>query len=241
MFSKAFFDAVRTNILNGILSQSQVDALNAIDASWQKHGNTDPQAKAYVLSTIQNEVGNGMLPKAENLNYSAEQIHAVWPTRFPTTGAAQLYAHNPVKLGNFVYAGRYGNGDVASGDGFKYRGHGYQTTFKDAFKMFGGLLGVDLVTDPSVLDRDVGLAADVLIIGMVRGLYTGKKIGDYFTATKADAYDARDTVNPDKQRVGQSIALNWAKWWAALKVNAPISKRIAVVATPTAPPQATGG
>jgi putative chitinase len=60
----------------------------------------------------------------ENLSYSPERISAVWPSRFPTVASATPYAHSPAKLANFVYASRMGNGDVASGDGWKYRGAG---------------------------------------------------------------------------------------------------------------------
>ena len=42
----------------------------------------------------------------EDLNYSLDQLMKVWPSRFPTAAAAQPYAGNPQKLGNFVYGGR---------------------------------------------------------------------------------------------------------------------------------------
>lgn len=60
----------------------------------------------------------------ESLNYSAARLTKVWPKRFPTLAAAAPYAQNEQKLGSFVYANRLGNGDVGSGDGFRYRGRG---------------------------------------------------------------------------------------------------------------------
>jgi putative chitinase len=61
----------------------------------------------------------------ENLYYSSpERIAQVWPSLFRTAGAAAAYAKSPVKLGSKVYAGRNGNGDEASGDGYRYRGRG---------------------------------------------------------------------------------------------------------------------
>src|SRR4029453_2056107 len=60
----------------------------------------------------------------ESLNYSAERLTKVWPNRFPTVAAAEPFARNEQKLGNKVYANRLGNGDEASGDGFRYRGRG---------------------------------------------------------------------------------------------------------------------
>jgi putative chitinase len=59
----------------------------------------------------------------ENLNYSVERLPQVWPSRFSAANAAR-YSHNPERLANNVYADRNGNGDEASGDGYRYRGRG---------------------------------------------------------------------------------------------------------------------
>lgn len=62
----------------------------------------------------------------ENLNYSAERLAAVWPTRFSGANLpyASVCAYNPEFLANRVYCDRMGNGDVASGDGWTFRGAG---------------------------------------------------------------------------------------------------------------------
>lgn len=50
---------------------------------------------------------------------------------------ATVYAHHPESLANYVYANRMGNGDEASGDGYKYRGRGMlQVTGKDGYRAF---------------------------------------------------------------------------------------------------------
>jgi predicted chitinase len=47
------------------------------------------------------------------------------------------YAHNPENLANYVYAGKNGNGDEVSGDGYKYRGRGLiQLTGKNNYDKF---------------------------------------------------------------------------------------------------------
>lgn len=67
----------------------------------------------------------------ENLNYSAEGLMRVWPSRFPTMAIASQYARQPEKIANFVYANRMGNGPPESGDGWRHRGRGWlQTTGK---------------------------------------------------------------------------------------------------------------
>lgn len=61
----------------------------------------------------------------ESLYYSTpERLMKIWPSRFRTLVEATPYAKNPEKLANNVYANRMGNGDEASGDGYKYRGRG---------------------------------------------------------------------------------------------------------------------
>lgn len=91
----------------------------------------------------------------ENLNYRASRLIAVWPKRFPTLAFAQQYEFNPEKLGNFVYANRIGNGNEASGDGFRYKGRGLiQLTGRSNYAAATtalSLQGLDLVVNPDDL------------------------------------------------------------------------------------------
>ncbi|MCL2829441.1 MAG: glycoside hydrolase family 19 protein [Betaproteobacteria bacterium] len=61
----------------------------------------------------------------EDLHYSADRLRNVWPRHFPDQYIAEAYAFSPVKIGNRAYANRMGNGDEASGDGYRFRGRGY--------------------------------------------------------------------------------------------------------------------
>ncbi|MGH8559690.1 MAG: glycoside hydrolase family 19 protein [Methylococcales bacterium] len=73
----------------------------------------------------------------ENLNYSAERLHEVFRSRFPTLQSAQPYGHQPEKIGNKIYGDRLGNGPESSGDGYKYRGRGaIQLTGHDNYQAF---------------------------------------------------------------------------------------------------------
>lgn len=97
----------------------------------------------------------------ENLNYSAERLMAVWPSRFPTHAGAQLYARNPPKLAEKVYGGRLGND--TPGDGARYIGRGLlQVTGKDNYRAVGQAIGVDLVHTPELLAQpDIALRASI--------------------------------------------------------------------------------
>ncbi len=104
--------------------------------------------KEYFLAQIAHETG-GLTRSVENLNYSAERLTQIWPTRFPTIESAKPYANNPEKLANKVYANRMGNGPPESGDGYRYRGRGYiQITGKDGYRQTGLRAGIDLVANP---------------------------------------------------------------------------------------------
>ena len=79
----------------------------------------------------------GFTALEENLNYKAATLRKIFPKYFPTDEIANEYASMPNKqqaIANKVYANRMGNGDEASGDGFKYKGRGLiQLTGKDNY------------------------------------------------------------------------------------------------------------
>lgn len=106
----------------------------------------------------------------EGLTFTTpERIRDVWPLRFwlpsakeslqpPVRRDARAFVRAPVLLASYVYAGRNGNGNEASGDGWKYRGRGpIQLTGRSNYARAGQALGLPLVETPEiVIDPDVG-------------------------------------------------------------------------------------
>jgi len=86
----------------------------------------------------------------ENLNYSSKALSFIWGARFKRAGKdPQDYHRKPVRIGNFVYADRMGNGPEESGDGFAYRGKGaIQITGKENHTAFGK--SVSITTDEAL-------------------------------------------------------------------------------------------
>lgn len=112
--------------------------------------NTKERMSAF-LAQVLHESAN-LTRVIENLSYSAEGLIKTWPTRFNAQNAPE-YARNQEKIANKVYSNRLGNGDEASGEGFKYRGRGLiQVTGKTNYEACGKALGIDLVNDPRLLE-----------------------------------------------------------------------------------------
>ncbi len=105
---------------------------------------TTPRRIAAFLGQTAAESG-GFRRLEEDLGYSAPRLCQVWPSRFPTLASAQPFAFRPEALANQVYANRMGNGDAASGDGWRFRGRGLiQLTGRAAYERFAASCGLGL-------------------------------------------------------------------------------------------------
>ena len=107
----------------------------------------------------------------ENLNYSAEGLVRTWPTRFPSIASAQPFERAPERIANHVYAGRNGNGDEASGDGWRYRGRGaIQVTGRGNYKAIGASLAAPYEDQPDLLLTPAHAARSAAFFWQSRGL-----------------------------------------------------------------------
>jgi putative chitinase len=108
---------------------------------------------AHLMGQIAHE--SGLYKNArENLNYSEAGLLNIFK-KYYTPALAKKHARQPSLIGNHVYANRMGNGDEASGDGYKYRGiFGLQLTGKSNIQAFIKYLGLPLDTDPDSLLSD---------------------------------------------------------------------------------------
>jgi putative chitinase len=92
----------------------------------------------------------------ENLNYGAAGLRGVFGKYFTTDQDAQTYERKPEQIANRVYASRMGNGDEASGDGWKYRGRGaLQLTGKNNYREFADYLKKpEIMENPDLVSTD---------------------------------------------------------------------------------------
>jgi putative chitinase len=138
--------------INGNLNKNEceyyLESLNVVLPN--KEINTSLRL-CHFLAQIIHESGHFKY-KSENLNYSAKALRSVFGKYFKTDAIANEYARKPEKIANRVYANRMGNGDEASGDGWKYRGRGLiQLTGKCNYDACGKAIGLDLLGNPDLL------------------------------------------------------------------------------------------
>ena len=115
-----------------------------------KFGITNVLRLAHFLAQCGHESG-GFKAVSENLNYSADGLKKIFPKYFPGN-ISESYARNPEKIANRVYSSRMGNGDEASGDGWKYRGKGFiQLTGKANHQAFDKTVDDDIMANPDLV------------------------------------------------------------------------------------------
>lgn len=168
----------------------------------------------------------------EILSYSTTaRLRAVFPHEFPTDDVAQRYVMNPSGLGNFIYAGKNGNGDVASGDGFKYRGGGlFQLTGKGNYDSVGKALGRDLVGRPGDIIIESVAARTAGFFWTQNDLNAAADAGDFDYTTRR--------INGSAMQGAADRKVLWQKLVAQL--GAPTAQDVAVAARRSIPQKVDG-
>lgn len=144
--------------LAGLTGHLPASVIAQIPETAQDFGITTNLRLAHFLAQCALE-STGFTATVENLNYRAARLMQVFPKYFRGVDPA-AYANNPAKIANRVYANRMGNGDEASGDGFKFRGRGYiQLTGKNNYTSFSQFIGEDCVANPDLVATTYPLAS----------------------------------------------------------------------------------
>lgn len=149
------------------ISDAQIAGIDAILDEWIASGLNDMRHLAYILATAYHETDK-------------------------TMQAIEEYGKGKGKrYGKKV---KYDGTDYTYPDKILYgRGH-VQLTWYENYEKFGKLLHLPLLYYPEFM-LDNKISARVLILGMTRGLFTGKKLSDYFNNKVSNPVQARRTVN----------------------------------------------
>lgn len=126
-----------------------------------------PLEASHFLGQCAHETGNWRSFK-ENLNYSAQGLANTWPNRYAVDSKQRPFVPNELAnkiqrnqelIANHTYASRMGNGDVNSGDGWKFIGRGaIQLTGRNNYTEFS-----KYVNDPSVLENPEKVATEYIL------------------------------------------------------------------------------
>ena len=198
---KFFFDYARQTLFTGRLTAQQVNGLSFILDVWEKHhSKKDDRWLAYALATAFHETAFTMQPIRE---FGGKDYFArMYDPRSPLPSRAALAR----KMG------------ARPGDGVLFYGRGYvQLTWRRNYELMGRTFKIDLSSSAQAADRALQpeLAARIMFKGMEEGLFTGKKLGDYFNGTELqDWRNARRVINGTDQ--AEAIAVFAQRFYACI-------------------------
>jgi putative chitinase len=145
--------------------------------------NTSQRIAAFIAQ-CSHESG-GFTALKENLNYRAVTLRKIFSKYFPTDDLANAFAGKPEMIANRVYASRMGNGDEASGDGFRYCGRGLiQLTGKSNYQSFADSLEMNVEDVPDYLSTFEGATQSACWFWESNNLNQYADSGDILTMTK---------------------------------------------------------
>ena len=180
MSRKNFFDAARAAVFGGRMAQAQVAGCELILDAWDRRAaGGDPRWLAYMLATAFHETAATMQPVRETL--------------------AGTDAAAAARLESAWRRGRLGTVTTpywrADGEGRHWLGRGLvQLTHRANYEAMSRETGIDLVAAPERA-MEPAVAVAILFAGMEKGLFTGRRLADYFTAARADWVNARRIIN----------------------------------------------
>lgn len=159
--------------------------------------------REFFYSSVRNSLFHGKLKQAQVNGMNAildewEKNYSNGDDRFLAYMLATTFHETATTMQPIEEYGRgkgrtYGKPDPISGK--VYFGRGFvQLTWKANYEKFAKLLKVDLVSNPE-LALNLDVSTKILFVGMVKGLFTGKKLADYFDGAKEDWVNARRIIN----------------------------------------------
>ncbi len=160
-----------------------IELCGPLNQAMQEFSINTPMRISIFLAQIAHESG-GLSTFVENLNYHTAGLLKTFPKYF-TVATAPQYARNPQKIASKTYANRMGNGDEASGDGWRYRGRGViQLTGKNNYQACGSALKLDLIKNPELLEEPLNAFRSACWFWTSRNLNTLADAGDFISITR---------------------------------------------------------
>lgn len=174
---KHFFDTVRENLFKGAMTRDQVQGMEAILREWEAQQLTDLRWLAYILATTYHETARTMQPIAE---YGKGKKYDYGKKLKMGGGPGNRIAY---ETPNKIYYGR---------------GHTQNTWYENYQRLTKAAATQgkdwDFLSNPDLL-LQMEPSIWATFFAMRVGLYTGKKLSDYFSDKKEDWVNARRIIN----------------------------------------------
>ena len=157
----------------------------ALEASMPRFGITSPLDRQHFMAQACHESG-GFLHLEESFNYrDPARLDRFFSAVRGEDDARALIAAGPVAIANRVYAGRNGNGNEASGDGWKYRGRGlFQLTGRTNYASAAKALGKPYLDRPEMVTQAEGAVLTALWFWKAKGCSAPAQVDDVEGVTR---------------------------------------------------------
>ena len=173
----------------------------ALNAALIRFGITTPRQIAGFCAIAAVESGD-LTALSENMDYRADRIRQVFPSRVKSDDEARHLAGNPEALAERVYGGRYGNGPEGSGDGWRFRGGGiFQLTFRGNYEKCAAALGMTAEALADAVRTPAGAALSAGWYWADRGLGHHAEVGNFGEVARlvAGAATVATTIGIDRR------------------------------------------
>jgi putative chitinase len=155
-----------------------------LDAARDDAELNSPRRICNFLGQVAVETG-GFTSLIESTAYKdPERLDALFKNVQGVDHAQRLIAEGPEAIGNTIYAGKNGNGDIASGDGFRYRGRGFlQISGRGNYRRIGELVDMPLEAEPELLGEPTPAAQSAAKYWIARNINAAADADDVSTVT----------------------------------------------------------
>jgi predicted chitinase len=174
MNEKEFFDTIRANLFEGMLTTPQVVGINNILIAYDALAvNRNADHLAFILANVYHETGTWMAPIKETVMKYHTDKNPSDKTVISRLDRAFAAGQLPWVKTPYWRSGYFGRGQI-------------QITHLSNYKKMGDVLGVDLAGNPD-LALDPAVSSRIAVYGMLSGSFTGKNLNDYKFPGAVDA------------------------------------------------------
>jgi putative chitinase len=165
--------------------------------------NTPRRASAFLAQC--HVESQGLTRLEENLFYTTpSRLDAIFSRITPAN--VHRFVRNPQGLANFVYAGRNGNGDEGSGDGWRYRGRGLkQLTGRANYRDAANAIGRPYIAEPGLVQESPDAVLTAAWFWQSRGCNALADAGNIDAITRRVNGDAMLEAAQRRRRSGEML------------------------------------